>query len=171
MKKLLPKFLTKEVAEVAVKAVWNAVKPCENGFLKRNACHIVILVQEIEVSEESDVVNIYPNCPIRPYVLFEKSIKGDVWTADYTDIARCKALQLWQERNDDRTDIIPHLLFPGDSPFYGGVKRGGIVVACAGVQSWFDKMISGMIADMCIALAYDAWMTSKDKLEKLDYLS
>jgi len=43
----------------------------------------------------------------------------------------------------------------------GGVKRYGIVVACSGFPPHFDKMFSGMIADMCIGLAYDYWARAK----------
>src|SRR3989338_7336273 len=69
-----------------------------------------------------------------------------------------KELQLWHDRNDDRSEIIPHLLFPGDAPFWGGAKRRGIVVACSGIQPWLDKLVSGMVADLIVAIAYNAWM-------------
>jgi len=76
------------------------------------------------------------------------------------------ALQLWHGRNDDRTDRIPHLLFPGDTPCWGGVKRHGIVVTCSGFQPHFGKMFSGMVADMCIGLSYNAWDQTKDDFVK-----
>jgi hypothetical protein len=90
---------------------------------------------------------------------------------DYDSIAKCKALQLWQGRNDDRTDIAPHLMFAGDAPYYGGVKRHGIVVTCSGVQPWFDKMISAMICEMLVGLAYNAWMVSDDKMRGASWLT
>ncbi|PIQ68706.1 MAG: hypothetical protein COV91_02745 [Candidatus Taylorbacteria bacterium CG11_big_fil_rev_8_21_14_0_20_46_11] len=82
-----------------------------------------------------------------------------------------KAIQLWHDRNDDRTNIMPHLLFSGDTVYWGGVKRHGIVVACSGVQPWFDKMFSGMIADMLVGIAYNAWMLSEDKRQGVDFLT
>ena len=66
---------------------------------------------------------------------------------------------------------MPHLLFLGDTPYWGGVKREGIVVACSGVQPHFDRMIAGMVADGLIAMAYELWMTSEDKQEGASFLS
>ena len=168
-----PKFLTQKLAKQAVEAVLAAVmKPSPVGeLLKRQACHIVILVPSMK-DDRHDAYPDWPNYPITPMCLYEHSV-GDRkdWTAEYDDIAKCKALQLWHGRNDDRTDIIPHLLFPGDAPYYGGVKRHGLVVTCSGVQSWFDKMIAGMICDMLVGLAYDAWMTSDDRKEEVCWLT
>ena len=113
----------------------------------------------------------YPNLPLKPHVFYEHSFGKEEWTHKFDDIARCKALQLWHERNDDRTDCRPLLLFPGDTPFWGGVKRHGIVVACSGVQPWFDKMISGMVADMIDAYAYNEWMESEDRKNAVDFLT
>ena len=66
---------------------------------------------------------------------------------------------------------MPHLLFTGETPYWGGVKRRGIVVTCSGVQPWFDKMVSGMIADAMVALAYDAWMNSQIINGQVDFLT
>lgn len=170
-----PKFLTKELAALAVESVMKAVMDRHvnervNLMLKRQSCHIVILVPSMKDDRQADYPD-WPNYHIEPSCLYEYSEgRKDQWSAKYDDIARCKALQLWHDRNDDRTDIMPHLLFPGDTPFWGGVKRHGIVVTCSGVQPYFDKMISGMVADMLIGLAYHAWMMSNDKAEDVDFL-
>lgn len=165
-----PCFLTMEINEQAVNIVLTAVMStygdptqCFSRFLKRLACHIVILVPGVSMDEHKDF-------QLEPKILFEKSVNPKNWSAHYDQIAKSKALQLWYDKNDGRTDIMPHLLFKGDSPYYGAVKREGIVVACSGVQPWFDRMISGMIADMIIALAYDAWMKSRDKEKGLDFV-
>jgi hypothetical protein len=136
--------------------------------IKRQTFHVVILVPKMLVG-----VGNYPDYPILPHLLAEQSW-GDKkeWSYDYAEIAQCKALQLWHGRNDGGTDIKPHLLFSNDTPFWGGVKRDGIVVACSGVQPYFDRMIAGMTADVCIAYAYHAWMLSKDKADdELCFLS
>lgn len=156
----LPAFLTNLVAFEAIQRV---VLPLleSSGFeafpFKRKMLHVVVLV------------------PVRaglPHLLCEYSVgRREDWPYEFDKIAQSKAGQLWNGRNDDRTDIMPHLLFDGDAPFFGGVKRHGIVVACSGVQPWFDKMISGMVADMCIALAYEAWMTSEDKHEDVTFIT
>lgn len=159
-----PKFLTKRVAKQAVKSVLNTVFESPIGdLLKRQDLHIVVLVPAMK-NDWTSAFPQWPNFELEPAVLYQKSVgKRKKWEYPFDDIARCKALQLWHGRNDDRTDIMPHLLFSGDVPYWGGVKRHGIVVTCSGVQPWFDKMISGMIADMIIGLTYDAWMTSPEK--------
>jgi hypothetical protein len=158
---LAPKFLTSNIATLAVERVFDIVFTGAGvlDFVRNEGGHITIIVPTME-----EMGHRYPDYPIHPDVLFERS-RGELsdWKYDYTNIARCKALQLWHNRNDDRTDCIPHLLFPGDTPFWGGVNRHGIVVAYSGEKPYIDKMISGMVADMCVGLAYATWMTSDDK--------
>lgn len=171
--RLMPKFLTREIAGKAINSVLGAVMPSgmPSRFpLKRHHCHVVVLVPSMEDDRAGDYPK-WPNYHLEPVVLFEQSVgPSEEWEHPFDDIARCKALQLWHGRNDDRTDSMPHLLFPGDTPFWGGVKRNGIVVACSGIQPWFDKMISGMVADVCIALSYEAWMQSEDRAKGLNFL-
>ncbi|MCX6714750.1 MAG: hypothetical protein NTX72_02970 [Candidatus Uhrbacteria bacterium] len=171
--RLLPKFLTAEIAKIAVDSVFELVFKNEAliARLKRKECHVVILVPSMFADCDAGYPN-WPNYRTDSFCLYEQGFgHEEEWPYPFKDIAQCKALQLWQERNDDRTDVMPHLLFPGDTPFWGGVRRHGIVVTCSGVQPYFDKMISGMIADMCAALAYDAWMQSEDKAEDNNFLS
>lgn len=161
-----PKFLTPAVASTAVACIFEMMfSPASVGgvTLRNEGGHIVILVPAM-LAWNTEPEPLYPNNPIRPHVLYEESnLDAEDWKYDYKNIAQCKALQLWQDRNDDRTDCIPHLLFPSDTPFYGGVKRRGIVVAYSGEEPYIDKMISGMVADMCVGLAHAAWMASPDK--------
>ncbi len=166
--RLTPKFLTRRIAEHAITAVAHLV--FSDAPLKRKAFHIVVLVPSMK-DERADDYPSYPNLPIEPQVLYEQSFSKETWPVKFDDIAKCKALQLWHGRNDDRTDVMPHLLFSGDAPFWGGVKREGIVVACSGVQPCFDKMISGMVADMIIALAYNEWKESDDRKNDVDFLT
>ena len=162
-----PKFLTPEIAEVAVLATLDAIYGDRLGSIlnpKREELHVVVLVPGMK-DDRPDYPE-WPNYQLKPVALYEYTF-GDMTEFPYpfVDIARCKALQLWHDRNDDRTEIIPHLLFPGDTPFWGGVKRRGIVVACSGIQPWLDKLVSGMVADLIVALAHDAWMKSSDKAD------
>lgn len=160
-----PKFLTLEIARLAVQSALEAVF---DGYAahtlqpKHRQLHVVVLVPGMK--EDRPDYPKWPNYQIQPVVLHECTL-GNVADFPYPfdDIARWKAFQLWPDRNDDRTEIIPHLLFPGDTPFWGGVKRQGIVVACSGIQPWEDKLISSVSADFMIALAYNAWMMSADK--------
>lgn len=160
-KMLTPAFLTKEVAERSVHHVLSVIQSLD-GVLSRMMCHIVVLVPSMKDDRERDFPD-WPNYLIEPCALYEYSFGDPVnWPHKFDDIARCKALQLWHGRNDDRTDCMPHLLFPDDTPYWGGVKRHGIVVTCSGFQPYFDKMFSGMIADMCIGFAYYGWAAFKE---------
>lgn len=170
---LTPKFLTRSVAMMAVGTVLEAtlLKQPLSGAMNRKHCHIVILIPSMPDESATDFPN-WPNYQVSPHVLYEEGIGGPpAWEYDYMNIARCKALQLWHDRNDGRTDFLPHLVFPHEAPLWGGVKREGIVVACSGVQPYFDRMISGMIADMCIGLAHHEWMMSKDRKDDVCFLS
>ena len=50
------------------------------------------------------------------------------------------------------------------------MKRLGIVVTCSGLQPYIDKMIAGMVADMLITMAHEAWMTSPEFLEHKHFI-
>jgi hypothetical protein len=171
---LTPKYLTKEITKQAVALALNAVVN-EGAFLrphlKRHHCHVVVLVPGMEDAREADYPD-WPDYPLKPVALYEQSV-GDPaqWEHRYDNIARCKALQLWTDRNDDRTSPIPHLLFSGDTPYWGGVKRRGIVVTCSGVQPWFDKLISGIVADTIVALAHHAYENDEETKKDVDFLS
>ncbi len=154
---LTPKFLTHLVAQQGVQIAFRAILNKESFVsltLKRHTCHVVVLVPGMTDARDADYPD-WPDYPIKPVCIFETSY-GDrsTWEHKYDAIAKCEALQLWTNRNDGRTSSIPHLLFQGDTPHWGGVKRDGIVVACAGVQSYFGKLISGIAADTMIALAH-----------------
>lgn len=171
---LTPKYLTKEIAEQAVnlalRAVVNEGAPLHSR-LKRHHCHVVVLVPGMTDAREADYPD-WPDYPLKPVALYEQSVGDPMqWLHRYDNIARCKALQLWTDRNDDRTSPIPHLLFSGDTPYWGGVKRRGIVVCCSGVQPWFDKLISGLVADTIVALAHDAYENDPEMKHGVDFLS
>jgi hypothetical protein len=167
---LTPKFLTADIAKDAVEAALTLVySPLISGAIDRTLkehLHIVVLVPGMTDHYEED----YPDCPdypLKPVLLYEESRGNPAdFAYPFDNIARCKALQLWTDRNDDRTDIQPHLLFKGDTPFWGGVKRRGIVVSCSGLQPWVDKLISGIVADTIVALAHDWWEHSNDKADE-----
>ncbi len=173
MKLLTPKYMTRATAEMAVNIAINATMTGGSQLrhiLKRHHCHIVVLVPAMEDARK-DNYPAWPNYPVQAHVLYERSIGQGDWEHPYAEIARCKALQLWTNRNDDRTAPIPHLLFPGDTPYWGGVNRRGIVVTCSGVQPWFDKLISGIVADTIVALAHDAFVNDTEIKEGVDFLS
>ncbi len=173
----IPKFLTRDIAAQVSTQVLNATLLNDDrhsfGYMiKRQEGHLVILVPSMEDVREADYPN-WPNYPVSPYLLHEQSVgeKSD-WAYPFDEIARCKALQLWQGRNDDgQTDSNAHLLFPNDTPYWGGVKRHGLVVAFSGVQPWFDQMISGMTADMLKAVGRELFEISDDSIKERSFLS
>ena len=174
MKLLTPKYLTSEVAQKAVEAAL-ALAIAEGSplrpYLKRAQCHIVVLVPAMEDAREANYPN-WPNYPVQAHAIYQQSVgKEEGWDHPYDEIAMCKALQLWTDRNDDRTSPIPHLLFPSDTPYWGGVKRRGIVVTCSGVQPWFDKMLSGIVSDIAVALAHDAYENDEERKSGANFLS
>lgn len=173
-----PTYLTAEMAEAAVEAVVEAIlNPAADSKLaaaakllrpKRNQCHVVVVVPGTSGSLDHDGSGDWmEQRQVKPLVLFEKSFFGgrEKLDATFGPFARMKAHQLWYDRNDDRTGILPHLLFEGDTVYWGGVKRYGIVVACSGIQPYIDKLISGMVADMLVTMAHEAWMTSPEVSE------
>ncbi len=165
---LWPYFLTRKIATGAVRQVFGLIRSGQGIFarLKRQQMHAVILVPVMRMGQ-------YPKYQIEPLLLHEMSM-GDPggWEHRYDEIARCKALQLWSGRNDGGFSNQPHLLFAGDTPYWGGVKRDGIVVACSGVQPYFDRMCAGMIADMAIACAHDEYEDwRKGQSAELDFVN
>lgn len=151
-------FLTKDVAERACAQVEMTIKQGGPvfGYLKdRMHLHIVILVPSILIDEHGSFPHKFTTSV---KLLHEHSVGSPgKWEHPYDEIAQRKAWQLWEGRNNGSSCVQPQLLFTGDTPFWGGVDRGGIVVACSGDQQHFDQMISGMVADMCIALANNAF--------------
>lgn len=158
-----PKFLTPKMASVAIAAAWSCVhgpQVAEHLNPRRTQGHVVVLVPShtyVALTERDS----YEFSP-----LFEMSFGGGVGNAEFVypfdRIARSKAHQLSQDRNDGGTDIQAHLLFERETPFWGGVKRYGLVCACSGVQPHVDRAIAGMTIDLLVAMAREAWETSKD---------
>ena len=75
-----PKFLTQELAKLAVEQVLTTVmKPSPVGeLIKRQACHIVVLVPSMKDDREANYPN-WPNYLIVPQILYEQSV-GDKQT-------------------------------------------------------------------------------------------
>lgn len=167
---LIPKFLAPEIIkkpldDMLALLVLNPESPIKS-LLHRNMCHVVALAPAMET------VGAWPNFATRAVTVYENSI-GDMgaWPYHFDEIARCKALQLWQGRNDGGTHIMPHLLYTDDAPFWGGDKRNGIVVACSGFREHVDKLIAGILIDLLISVAHNAWLESADKKKDVCFLT
>jgi len=169
-----PKFLTKELAASAYEAAREVLYVGLPTIApKRRQLHAVVLVPGTE--ETRDAAFRFPDWSnsLKPVCLFEASFGNpSEFEYPFAEIAHSKALQLWQGRNESgHTGVFPHLLFPREVPFWGGVKREGVVVTCSGPQPHLDKLMAGMIADMLIASAYEAWLNSQDYKDDVCFLT
>ena len=105
----------------------------------RKELHIVIMDPRIRPWESE-----FENA-----ILYQESIRSaELWEHPFDDFARNKAEQAWRNSQANITLQTQHpsTLRDGDLPFYGSFVYGNIVVACSGVEQWFDMLISGWIA-------------------------
>lgn len=127
--------------DIAAEAV-TLVKPAiETLFQRTNRkeLHIVIMDPRIKPWEAS----------FEDAILYQESIKTlETWELPFDEFARSKAKQAWREGvpNIVAQSQHPSSLREDDLPFYGSFVYGNIVVACSGVEQWFDMLISGWIA-------------------------
>lgn len=161
----LPKYITEEVVDTAlIAATATFFGTPEMAAVLRKEFIAIAIVVPARVPQTWATV---------PY-LFRSQYLGDTSTKpghDYLTFAESKAFQLSEARNDDRTDVVPHLLMPGDAPLWGGVKRDGIVVACSSLKPWLDKAFAGVVADLIIGLSYEAYMNSPEAKERTCIIS
>ncbi len=127
--------------DIAAEAV-TLVKPAiETLFQRTNRkeLHIVIMDPRIKPWEAS----------FEDAILYQESIQTlEMWELPFDEFARSKAKQAWREGvpNIVAQSQHPSALREDDLPFYGSFVYGNIVVACSGVEQWFDMLISGWIA-------------------------
>jgi len=127
--------------EIAAQAV-EVVKPSIQELFKRTnrqELHIVIVDPRIKPWEAD----------FKDAILYQESILNkDTFELPFDEMARNKAEQAWRE---SQANVITQTLHPaslrqGDVPFYGSFVYGNVVVACSGVEQWFDMLIAGWIA-------------------------
>lgn len=97
-------------------------------------------------------------------ILYEESLGDpDNWTIKFDHLARKKAQQAWRESTSNLTlhSQHPSSLRDEDLLFYGSFVYGNVVVACSGVQQWYDMLISGWIAVAIEQLAMHEYQTEK----------
>lgn len=118
------------------------VKPAIEALFKRTnrkELHIVIMDPRIKPWEAR----------FEDAILYQESIKTlEAWELPFDDFARNKAEQAWREGapNMIAQSQHPSSLRENDLPFYGSFVYGNVVVACSGVEQWFDMLVSGWIA-------------------------
>ncbi len=127
--------------EIARQAV-ALVKPSVDALFEktnRKELHIVVMDPRLKPWESE----------FNDAILYQESIRNSkVWENPYDVFARNKAEQAWRDRqaNIINQTIHPSSLRESDLPFYGSFVYGNVVVACSGVEQWFDMLVSGWIA-------------------------
>jgi len=105
----------------------------------RQELHIVIMDPRLKPWESS----------FEDAILYEESIQTlDEWEFPFNEFARNKANQAWRagQANLATQSLHPSSMREGDLGFYGTFVYGDVVVACSGVEQWYDMMMAGWIA-------------------------
>ncbi|MBL0786404.1 MULTISPECIES: hypothetical protein [Enterobacteriaceae] len=127
--------------EIAVDAVNLTMPSIEKLFQRTNRkeLHIVVMDPRIKPWESS----------FNEAILYEVSLgTPQEWTIPFADFARNKAHQAWRNslHNIYNQTIKTSSLRENDLLFYGSFVHGDIVVACSGVEQWYDMLVSGWVA-------------------------
>ncbi|MFA0442768.1 hypothetical protein BCU70_02140 [Vibrio sp. 10N.286.49.C2] len=105
----------------------------------RKELHIVVMDPTIKPWEAS----------FEEAILVEVSLGNPTeWTIPFDELAKKKAHQAWRNScpNMQLQTQHPSSLREGDVLFYGSFVYGDIVVACSGVEQWYDMLVSSWIA-------------------------
>jgi hypothetical protein len=142
--------------QLAIDALELVTPAIERLFDKTNRkeLHIVIMDPQVKPWESS----------FEDAILHEASLGNpNEWTIPFAQLARKKAQQAWRDgsANINQQALHPASLREDDVLFYGSFVYGNIVVACSGVQQWFDMLVSAWIAVAIEQLAMHQYQTMK----------
>lgn len=162
----MPFFLDVEMAQ---DAVHDAVSIVMGRILMGGAyagCYVLVIVPALRDEEGTGP-------QIGTAVLYEYSHKEEQWApnAQYKKVAFSKANQLLHGVQPGNNIVLPHLMMEGETHYAGGVIRDGIVVACSGLPSWADTMLSGIAIEIMVGLsaeAYKQWQEEQSALPKAE---
>lgn len=144
--------------EIVADAI-DLVRPSIDLLFKRTnrqELHIVVMNPRLKPWEAS----------FEDALLYEVSVgEPEKWTIPFDKMARQKARQAWrgQSANINKQLLHPSSLADDDLLFFGSFVYGDIVVACSGVQQWYDMLISGWIAVAIEQLAMHEYQTLKSE--------
>lgn len=143
-------LLTQEVARQAVGFVLPALQPLiEGGTFKCGDLHIVIANPSVAAGSMTE------SQWYEGGILYEHSVgERSAWQFPFDKIARSKCHLSWRYVMPTQVlqALAPHLLNAGDTVYYGSAVRDGLVVACSGVQPFYDQMVSAWVLEACRAL-------------------
>ncbi len=143
-------FLTAKLAQEAVGTVLPAITELMNFRAKRAHMHIVIL----------DPTKKPWNSTFEEAIVYEYQIGNpEEWEYDYKNVARSKAEQSFRTGlpNGIMHLHAPVLIESGDTKWTSSYvdSISGMIVACSGVQGYFDYLVGGWVALTCLQFAYD----------------
>ena len=127
-----------ETAKAAIELVMPSIQKLFERT-NRQELHIVIMDPRIKPWEAK----------FEDAILYQHTFETVTpWQLPFDDFARNKAEQAWREGTANIVNQTQHPsnLREDDLPFYGSFVYGNIVVACSGVEQWFDMLIAGWIA-------------------------
>nr|WP_228558666.1 hypothetical protein [Vibrio owensii] len=133
--------MMKSHVEIAMDAV-ELVKPSIERLFERTnrkELHIVVMDPRVKPWEAS----------FTDAVLYETSLgKPQEWTIPFDEFARNKTQQAWRNGRPNIYNQTTQTssLQENDLLFFGSFVHGDVVVACSGVEQWYDMLISGWIA-------------------------
>jgi len=140
--------LAREAIELVMPAI---IQLIATGRAKREHLHIIVLDPRATPADYES-----------PQILCERSVgKQGEWAHDYRKIAVA---------NINTQMLGPATLRKGDTVYYGSFEYQGVIVACSGIQPWFDMLVSGWIAIAFQQLAQDHIQKIKEKNPDLDFL-
>lgn len=145
------RLLKQDVAARAVEFALPAIRQLiENKVLKRGDLHIVIAIRPTYWDGDETELDRFQESIIYEHSLTDPS----TWEFSFNKIARQKCLQSWRHgmSTHEMQTRAPHLLEYGDTVYSGSVVSDGLIVACSGVQPYFDEMISAWVLAACRAL-------------------
>lgn len=146
----------KAMEEIAKDAV-ELVQPSINRLFERTnrkELHIVVMNPHLKPWESK----------FNDAILYETSLGSpESWTVPFNLLAHKKAEQAWREStsNVQLQQLHPSALREEDVLFYGSFVYGNIVVACSGVEQWYDMLISSWIALAIEQLTMHEYQTQK----------
>ncbi|GAB2648202.1 hypothetical protein [Vibrio panuliri] len=142
-----------EIAQDAIDLVMPAISKLFERT-NRQELHIVIMDPRVKPWEAS----------FEEAILYQASLGNpNQWTTPFDDFARNKARQAWRSSTSNIVAQTLHTssLSDDDLLFYGSFTYGDVVVACSGVQQWYDMLISGWIALAFEQICMNEYQTSK----------
>jgi hypothetical protein len=136
--------------EIAFDAI-ELVKPSIERLFERTnrkELHIVVMDPRVKPWEST-----FENA-----ILCQSSLGSpEEWTIPFNEFALNKAKQAWRNgrSNIQNQTTSTSSLNHDDLLFFGSFVHGDVVVACSGVEQWYDMLVSGWIAvafeQLCMA--------------------